>query len=40
VKSNGVFEVYKLDVESNDVYIANGTITHNYKEPIIDDPAP
>lgn len=40
VKSNGVFEVYKLDVESNDVYIANGTITHNYKEPIIDDPRP
>ena len=40
VKSNGVFEVYKLDVESNDVYIANGTITHNYKDPIIDDPRP
>ena len=40
VKSNGVFEVYKLDVESNDVYIANGTITHNRKEDFIDDPVP
>ena len=40
VKSNGVFEVYKLDVESNDVYIANGTITHNYKEPDFAPPEP
>jgi intein/homing endonuclease len=33
VKSSGSFKVYKLDVESNDVYIANGIITHNYKAP-------
>jgi hypothetical protein len=32
VKNSGSFKVYKLDVESNDVYIANGIITHNRKD--------
>jgi hypothetical protein len=32
VKNSGSFKVYKLDVESNDVYVANGIITHNRKE--------
>jgi hypothetical protein len=34
VKNTGSFKVYKLDVESNDIYIANGVITHNRKEDI------
>jgi intein/homing endonuclease len=34
VKNTGSFKVYKLDVESNDIYIANGIITHNKIEDI------
>ena len=40
VKNSGSFKVYKLDVESNDVYVANGIITHNRKEDIIAPPEP
>ena len=32
VKMTGQFIVYKLDVEENDLYIANGILTHNLKE--------
>jgi hypothetical protein len=32
VKMTGQFIVYKLDVEENDLYIANGILTHNNKE--------
>ena len=28
----GQFIVYKLDVEENDLYVANGILTHNLKE--------
>ena len=32
----GIYTVYKLDVEENDLFIANGLITHNAKkEPVI-----
>ena len=30
-EQSGSFKVYKLDVESNDTFIANGIITHNAK---------
>lgn len=30
-ESTGTFNVYKLDVETNDIFIANGIITHNLK---------
>ena len=33
---NNTTTVYKLDVESNDTYIANGVVTHNLKDVIID----
>lgn len=36
VENTGSFKVYKLDVESNDIYIANGIITHN--KPIEENP--
>lgn len=38
VKNSGSFKVYKLDVESNDVYIANGIITHNRKDEFLEPP--
>ena len=31
IKTHGHFQVFKLDVEEADLYIANGIITHNDK---------
>jgi len=36
IEIGGPATVYKLDVETNDTYIANGVVTHNLKEAIID----
>lgn len=33
VKTHGNYQVWKLDVESLDTYIANGIVTHNDKRP-------
>jgi intein/homing endonuclease len=32
ITMTGQFIVYKLDVEENDLYVANGILTHNLKE--------
>jgi hypothetical protein len=31
VRTHGNFQVWKIDVESLDMYIANGIVTHNDK---------
>ena len=36
IEIGGPATVYKLDVETNDTYIANGIVTHNLKDAIID----
>ena len=36
IEIGGPATVYKLDVETNDTYIANGVVTHNLKDAIID----
>jgi len=35
IEIGGPATVYKLDVETNDTYIANGVVTHNLKEEVI-----
>ena len=36
IEIGGPATVYKLDVETNDTYIANGIVTHNTKDVILD----
>ena len=36
IETRGQFLVYRLDVEDNDLFVANGILTHNLKEDITD----